>query len=179
MEFDNENSRCVSAGPEPDARVCVILRGEEAEISLNGRSVDLMAMAAAALVECIKKARSRAAGRRCWSSLPTICGASWTTGNPYRHRRCSYEADRQGTQHLRGAAVPLGGQGQRADGQRPLQQQPVLQSDGRADSPAHAGPYGGNRPFRRTRARRVLQLWQDHAGRHGVRRTGAEGGNGK
>lgn len=33
--------------------------------------------------------------------------------------------------------------------------------------------------LRRTRARRVLQLWQDHAGRHGVRRTGAEGGNGK
>lgn len=33
--------------------------------------------------------------------------------------------------------------------------------------------------FRRTRARRVLQLWQDHAGRHGVRRTGTEGGNGK
>ena len=32
MEFDNENSRCVSAGPEPDARVCVILRGEEVEI---------------------------------------------------------------------------------------------------------------------------------------------------
>lgn len=29
MEFDNENSRCVSAGPEPDARVCVTLRGEE------------------------------------------------------------------------------------------------------------------------------------------------------
>lgn len=28
-------------------------------------------------------------------------------------------------------------------------------------------------------AGRVLQLWQDHAGRHGVRRTGAEGGNGK
>lgn len=23
------------------------------------------------------------------------------------------------------------------------------------------------------------KLWQDHAGRHGVRRTGAEGGNGK
>ena len=50
MKFDSENSRCVSAGPEPDARVCVILRGEEVEISLNGRSVDLMAMAAAALV---------------------------------------------------------------------------------------------------------------------------------
>ena len=37
MEFDNENSRCVSAGPEPDARVCVILRGEEVEIELKGR----------------------------------------------------------------------------------------------------------------------------------------------
>lgn len=36
-------------------------------------------------------------------------------------------------------------------------QQPVLQAAWRADSPAHAGPYGGNRPFRRTRARRVLQ----------------------
>ena len=57
--------------------------------------------------------------------------------------------------------------------------QPVLQAAGRADSPAHAGPYGGNRLFRRTRARRVLQLWQDHAGRHGVRRTGTEGENGK
>lgn len=34
---------------------------------------------------------------------------------------------------------------------------PVLQATGHADSPAHAGPYGGNRPFRRTRARRVLQ----------------------
>ena len=55
MKFDSENSRCVSAGPEPDARVCVILRGEEVEISLNGRSVDLMAMAATALVESIKK----------------------------------------------------------------------------------------------------------------------------
>ena len=65
MEFDNENSRCVSAGPEPDARVCVILRGEEAEISLNGRSVDLMAMAAAALVECIKKC----AKPGCWPGV--------------------------------------------------------------------------------------------------------------
>ena len=73
MEFDNENSRCVSAGPEPDARVCVTLRGEEAEIELKGRSMDLVKMATAALVESIKKARSRAAGRRCWSSLPTIC----------------------------------------------------------------------------------------------------------
>ena len=65
MEFDNENSRCVSAGPEPDARVCVILRGEEVEISLNGRSVDLMAMAAAALVECIKKS----AKPGCWPEM--------------------------------------------------------------------------------------------------------------
>lgn len=38
MEFDNENSRCVSAGPEPDARVCVILRGEEAEIELKAEA---------------------------------------------------------------------------------------------------------------------------------------------
>lgn len=42
MEFDNENSRCVSAGPEPDARVCVTLRGEEVEIELKGRSTDLV-----------------------------------------------------------------------------------------------------------------------------------------
>lgn len=179
MEFDNENSRCVSAGPEPDARVCVILRGEEVEIELKGRSMDLVKMATAALVESIKKGVKPSCWPGCWTRSPMSCGPTWTTGNPSRHRRSSYEADRQGTQHLRGAAVPLGGQGQRADGQRPLEQQPVLQSDGRADSPAHAGPYGGNRPFRRTRARRVLQLWQDHAGRHGVRRTGAEGGNGK
>ena len=55
MEFDNENSRCVSAGPEPDARVCVILRGEEVEIELKGRSMDLVKMAATALMESIKK----------------------------------------------------------------------------------------------------------------------------
>lgn len=55
MEFDNENSRCVSAGPEPDARVCVILRGEEVEIELKGRSMDLVKMVMDALVECIKK----------------------------------------------------------------------------------------------------------------------------
>lgn len=42
MEFDNENSRCVSAGPEPDARVCVTLRGEEVEIELKGRSMHSM-----------------------------------------------------------------------------------------------------------------------------------------
>lgn len=87
MEFDNENSRCVSAGPEPDARVCVILRGEEVEIELKGRSMDLVKMAAAALVECIKKARSRAAGRGCWTRSPMPCGPTWTTGNPSRHRR--------------------------------------------------------------------------------------------
>lgn len=74
MEFDNENSRCVSAGPEPDARVCVILRGEEAEISLNGRSVDLMAMAAAALVESIKKGVKPG----CWPEmLDQIADAMW------------------------------------------------------------------------------------------------------
>lgn len=55
MKFDSENSRCVSAGPEPDARVCVILRGEEVEIELKGRSMDLVKMATAALVESIKK----------------------------------------------------------------------------------------------------------------------------
>lgn len=74
MEFDNENSRCVSAGPEPDARVCVILRGEEVEISLNGRSVYLMAMAAAALVECIKES----AKPGCWPRvLEKITAAMW------------------------------------------------------------------------------------------------------
>ena len=51
VKFDNENSRCVSAGPEPDARVCVILRGEEVEIELKGRSMDLVKMAATALME--------------------------------------------------------------------------------------------------------------------------------
>ena len=55
MEFDNENSRCVSAGPKPDARVCVTLRGEEVEIELKGRSMDLVKMAATALMESIKK----------------------------------------------------------------------------------------------------------------------------
>ena len=74
MKFDSENSRCVSAGPEPDARVCVILRGEEAEISVNGRSVDLMAMAAAALVECIKKGVKPG----CWPGvLDQITDAMW------------------------------------------------------------------------------------------------------
>lgn len=74
MKFDSENSRCVSAGPEPDARVCVTLRGEEAEISVNGRSVDLMAMAAAALVECIKKGVKPG----CWPGvLDQITDAMW------------------------------------------------------------------------------------------------------
>lgn len=74
MEFDNENSRCVSAGPEPDARVCVTLRGEEVEISLNGRRVDLMAMAAAALVESIKKGVKPG----CWPEmLARITAAMW------------------------------------------------------------------------------------------------------
>lgn len=74
MEFDNENSRCVSAGPEPDARVCVILRGEEAEISLDGRSMDLVKMATTALVECIKKS----AKPGCWPGvLDQITDAMW------------------------------------------------------------------------------------------------------
>ena len=74
MEFDNENSRCVSAGPEPDACVCVILRGEEAEISLDGRSVDLVKMATTALVECIKKS----AKPGCWPGvLDQITDAMW------------------------------------------------------------------------------------------------------
>lgn len=74
MKFDSENSRCVSAGPEPDARVCVILRGEKVKISLNGRSVDLMAMAAAALVESIKKGVKPG----CWPGvLDQIADAMW------------------------------------------------------------------------------------------------------
>ena len=74
MKFDSENSRCVSAGPEPDARVCVILRGEKAEISLNGRSVDLMAMAAAALVVAIKGCVKPG----CWPGvLDQIADAMW------------------------------------------------------------------------------------------------------
>ena len=74
MEFDNENSRCVSAGPEPDARVCVILRGEEVEIELKGRSVDLVKMATAALVESIKKGVKPG----CWPGvLDQITDAMW------------------------------------------------------------------------------------------------------
>lgn len=74
MEFDNENSRCVSAGPEPDARVCVILRGEEVEIELKGRSVDLVKMATAALVESIKKGVKPG----CWPEmLARITAAMW------------------------------------------------------------------------------------------------------
>lgn len=74
MEFDNENSRCVSAGPEPDARVCVILRGEEVEIELKGRSMDLVKMATAALVESIKKGVKPG----CWPEvLDQITDAMW------------------------------------------------------------------------------------------------------
>lgn len=74
MEFDNENSRCVSAGPEPDARVCVILRGEEVEIELKGRSMDLVKMAATALMESIKKG-AKPANRR--MVLGQIADAMW------------------------------------------------------------------------------------------------------
>ena len=74
MEFDNENSRCVSAGPEPDARVCVILRGEEVEIELKGRSVDLVKMVMDALEECIKKSVKPG----CWQEmLARITAAMW------------------------------------------------------------------------------------------------------
>lgn len=74
MEFDNENSRCVSAGPEPDARVCVILRGEEVEIELKGRSMDLVKMATAALVESIKKGVKPG----CWPEmLELIADVMW------------------------------------------------------------------------------------------------------
>lgn len=74
MEFDNENSRCVSAGPEPDARVCVILRGEEVEIELKGRSMDLVKMATTALVESIKKGVKPG----CWPGvLEKITAAMW------------------------------------------------------------------------------------------------------
>ena len=54
MEFDNENSRCVSAGPKPDARVCVTLRGEKFEIEADGDSGEVLAMMARALAEVIK-----------------------------------------------------------------------------------------------------------------------------
>lgn len=74
MEFDNENSRCVSAGPEPDARVCVILRGEEVEIDLKGRSVDLVKMVMDALEECIKKSVKPAIRRMV---LGQIADAMW------------------------------------------------------------------------------------------------------
>ena len=74
MKFDSENSRCVSAGPEPDARVCVILRGEEVEIKLKGRSMDLIKMATTALVECIKES----AKPGCWPEmLDQITDAMW------------------------------------------------------------------------------------------------------
>lgn len=74
MKFDSENSRCVSAGPEPDARVCVILRGEEVEISLNGRSMDLVKMATTALVEGIKES----AKPGCWPEmLEQLTDAMW------------------------------------------------------------------------------------------------------
>lgn len=53
MEFDNENSRCVSAGPEPDARV---------------------KMAATALMESIKKGVKPG----CWPGvLAQIADAMW------------------------------------------------------------------------------------------------------
>lgn len=74
MEFDNENSRCVSAGPEPDARVCVTLRGEEVEIELKGRSMDLVKMATAALAEVIKEY----AKPGCWPEmLEQTTAAMW------------------------------------------------------------------------------------------------------
>ena len=82
MEFDNENSRCVSAGPEPDARVCVTLRGEEVEIELKGRSMDLVKMATAALVESIKKARSRAAGRGVLDQIADVMWANLDNWEP-------------------------------------------------------------------------------------------------
>lgn len=55
MEFDNENSRCVSAGPEPDARVCVTLRGDRFEIDADGDGGVVLAMMASALAEVIKE----------------------------------------------------------------------------------------------------------------------------
>lgn len=88
MEFDNENSRCVSAGPEPDARVCVTLRGEEVEIELKGRSMDLVKMAATALMESIKKSvkpgcwRGGAEpDRRCHVGRPGRLGTRPDTGD--------------------------------------------------------------------------------------------------
>lgn len=87
MEFDNENSRCVSAGPEPDARVCVTLRGEEVEIELKGRSMDLVKMATAAprKHQERRKARLLAGGagpdRRCHVGQPGRLGTRPDTGD--------------------------------------------------------------------------------------------------
>lgn len=74
MEFDNENSRCVSAGPEPDARVCVTLRGDRFEIDADGDGGVVLAMMASALVESIKKGVKPG----CWPGvLDQIADAMW------------------------------------------------------------------------------------------------------
>lgn len=74
MEFDNENSRCVSAGPEPDARVCVTMRGDKFEIEVDGNSGEVLAMMARALAEAIKGCVKPG----CWPGvLDQIADAMW------------------------------------------------------------------------------------------------------
>lgn len=74
MEFDNENSRCVSAGPKPDARVCVTLRGDRFEIDADGDGGVVLAMMASALAEVIKEY----AKPGCWPEmLEQTTAAMW------------------------------------------------------------------------------------------------------
>lgn len=74
MEFDNENSRCVSAGPEPDARVCVTMRGDKFEIEVDGDGGEVLAMMARALAEAIKGCVKPG----CWPGvLDQIADAMW------------------------------------------------------------------------------------------------------
>ncbi len=74
MEFDNENSRCVSAGPKPDARVCVTLRRDRFEIDADGDGGVVLAMMASALAEVIKEY----AKPGCWPEpLEQTTAAMW------------------------------------------------------------------------------------------------------
>ena len=74
MKFDSENSRCVSAGPEPDARVCVTMRGDKFEIEVDGDRGEVLAMMASALAEAIKES----AKPGCWPRvLEKITAAMW------------------------------------------------------------------------------------------------------
>lgn len=74
MKFDSENSRCVSAGPEPDARVCVTMRGDKFEIEVDGDGGEVLAMMARALAEAIKGCVKPG----CWPRvLDQIADAMW------------------------------------------------------------------------------------------------------